>query len=109
METSGQRAILFGDVCDSTAIYEAIGDAKALALVNRLFKLLDKQVNTNGGTTVKTLGDGMVCQFREADAAFHAACGMQEAAVKLGVEFREADAAFHAACGMQEAAVKLGV
>jgi adenylate cyclase len=85
-ETSGQRAILFADVCDSTSIYESIGDAKALALVNRLFKLLDKQVNTNGGTTVKTLGDGMVCQFREADAAFQAACGMQEAAAKLGTD-----------------------
>jgi adenylate cyclase len=83
-ETSGQRAILFADVCDSTAIYESIGDAKALALVNRLFKALDRHVNSNGGVTVKTLGDGMVCQFREADAAFHAACGMQEAASKLG-------------------------
>jgi adenylate cyclase len=83
-ETSGQRAILFADVCDSTAIYESIGDAKALGLINRLFKLLDKQVNSNGGTTVKTLGDGMVCQFREPDGAFHAACGMQEAAAKLG-------------------------
>jgi adenylate cyclase len=87
-ETSGRRAILFADVCDSTTIYEAIGDAKALALVNRLFKLLDKQVNSNGGTTVKTLGDGMVCQFREADAAFHAACGMQEAAAKLGSDVK---------------------
>ncbi len=85
-ETSGQRAILFADVCDSTTIYESIGDAKALALINRLFKQLDKQVNSNGGVTVKTLGDGMVCQFREADAAFQAACGMQEAAAKLGAD-----------------------
>src|SRR5688572_15769118 len=87
-DTSGQRAILFADVCDSTSIYEQIGDAKALALVNRLFKLLDKQVNSNGGTTVKTLGDGMVCQFREPEAAFQAACGMQEAATKLGSDMK---------------------
>jgi hypothetical protein len=32
---------------------------------------------------VKTLGDGMVCQFREPDAAFHAACGMQEATAQV--------------------------
>lgn len=82
-ETSDQRAILFSDVCESTAIYERIGDVKALALINSLFKALDKEVNTNGGVTVKTLGDGMVCQFREADAAFRAACGMQEAAAKV--------------------------
>jgi adenylate cyclase len=82
-ETTDQRAILFADVCESTAIYERIGDVKALALINSLFKALDKEVNANGGVTVKTLGDGMVCQFREADAAFRAVCGMQEAAAKV--------------------------
>jgi adenylate cyclase len=70
-------------VCESTRIYETIGDAKALALINGLFKALDKQVNTQGGVTVKTLGDGMVCQFRDVEAAFKAACGMQEASAGL--------------------------
>src|SRR5207237_9684579 len=55
-KTSDQRAILFADVCDSTSIYETVGDAKALALINRLFKALDKHVNVNGGVTVKTMG-----------------------------------------------------
>ena len=32
---------------------------------------------------MKTLGDGMVVQFREADAAFQAACGMQEATAQV--------------------------
>src|SRR5437773_6666251 len=82
-ETSEQRAILFADVCESTSIYEKLGDAKALALINALFKALDKEVNGNGGVIVKTLGDGMVCQFREPDAAFRAACGMQEATARV--------------------------
>ena len=73
-------------MCESTSIYETIGDAKALALINHLFKALDKAVNENGGVTVKTLGDGMVCQFREAAAAFHAACGLQDAAVRVDAE-----------------------
>jgi class 3 adenylate cyclase len=81
-----RRAVLFADVCDSTSMYEAMGDAKALALINRLFKLLDKQVNANAGITVKTLGDGLVCQFRKADEAFRAACEMQLAAAKLGAD-----------------------
>lgn len=38
-------------------------------------------MQANGGTIVKTLGDGMVCRFDEADAAFRAACDMQTAAV----------------------------
>ena len=85
-----RRAVLFADVCDSTSMYEAMGDAKALALINRLFKQLDKQVNSNSGITVKTLGDGLVCQFREADEAFRAACDMQAAAAKLGADAKPA-------------------
>jgi adenylate cyclase len=80
---SAKRAILFADVCDSTALYESIGDAQALALINRLFAQLDKRVKAAGGSVVKTLGDGMVCQFHEPDAAFNAACAMQAAAIGM--------------------------
>ena len=67
-ETS-QRTILFADVCESTRIYESIGDTQALTLINRLFKSLENEVVSHGGVTVKTLGDAMVCEFREADNA----------------------------------------
>jgi adenylate cyclase len=43
--------------------------------------VLTERVRTNGGRLVKTLGDGMVCQFKEPDGAFRAACEMQVAAV----------------------------
>jgi hypothetical protein len=76
-------------VCESTSIYERIGDSKAHALINSLFKALDKEVNANQGVTVKTLGDGMVCQFREADDAFHAACAMQEATARIASEGKQ--------------------
>src|SRR3954471_25028596 len=88
METAGQRAILFADVCESTAIYENIGDARALGLINRLFRQLDKKVNASGGIIVKNLGDGIVCQFRDPDDAFRAACAMQESAAKVAEEAR---------------------
>jgi adenylate cyclase len=81
--TRTEWAILFADVCESTSIYETIGDAPALALINRLFKLLEREVVANHGTTVKTLGDGLVCRVAEADGAFRAACGMQEAVALL--------------------------
>jgi adenylate cyclase len=74
---------LFADVCDSTAIYETAGDAPALSLINRLFDLLGKEVKARGGAVVKTLGDGMVCRFRSAQAALRAACDMQVATAKL--------------------------
>jgi adenylate cyclase len=78
---SEQLAVLFADVCDSTTIYEAIGDARALALVNRLFAVLTEKVGAQGGKVVKTLGDAMVCQFPDADAAFRAACDLQSTAI----------------------------
>jgi len=79
---SEQLAILFADVCDSTTIYEAIGDTQALALINRLFGVLTEKIRARDGKIVKTLGDGMVCQFGDADGAFHAACDLQAAAVE---------------------------
>jgi adenylate cyclase len=78
---SEQLAVLFADVCDSTTIYEAIGDARALAAISSLFAVLTQKVKVHGGKIVKTLGDGMVCEFQDADGAFHAACDLQEAAV----------------------------
>jgi adenylate cyclase len=74
---TAQRAVLFVDVTDSTKIYESLGDTVALALINGLFARLDKIVAKYSGTVVKTLGDGMVCVFEEADNAFRAACEMQ--------------------------------
>ncbi|TMH28594.1 MAG: adenylate/guanylate cyclase domain-containing protein [Betaproteobacteria bacterium] len=82
-ETTEQRAILFADVCESTRIYETLGDTRALELINRLFAALEREVAAAGGVTVKTLGDGMVCQFRESDDGYRAACKMQEAVVNL--------------------------
>ncbi len=79
---SEQLAVLFADVCDSTSIYESIGDRRALALINRLFAVLGEKVGARGGKIVKTLGDGMVCRFKDADGAFEAACDFQAAALE---------------------------
>jgi hypothetical protein len=45
--------------------------------------VLAKKVKAAKGGVVKTLGDGMVCQFATADAALRAACDMQEATAAL--------------------------
>jgi len=60
-----------------------MGDTRALGAINRLFAVLAKKVKTAKGSVVKTLGDGMVCQFATPDAALRAACDMQEAAAAL--------------------------
>ena len=78
-----QLAVLFADVCDSTTIYESIGDSRALTLITQVLGRLDEKVKASGGSVIKTLGDGVVCQFANADAAFEAACRMQEAVSAL--------------------------
>jgi adenylate cyclase len=78
-----KRAILFADIVDSTGIYESLGDNQALSLVNLLFDALTGDVVAAKGTVVKTLGDGMVCQFGAADAAWRAACAMQASAHEM--------------------------
>ena len=61
---SAQRAVLFADVCDSTTIYESLGDTQALALINRAVRAARHEGRRRtSGNVVKTLGDGMVCQF----------------------------------------------
>jgi adenylate cyclase len=77
---SERLAVMFVDVCDSTTIYESLGDARALEVINGLFATLGAKVKAHHGKIVKTLGDGMVCEFGDADSAFNAACDMQEAA-----------------------------
>jgi adenylate cyclase len=80
---SAQRAVLFADVCDSTALYESLGDAPALGLINTLFEKLGAITSTHDGAVIKTLGDALICQFSDADEAFRAACDMQTAAASL--------------------------
>lgn len=80
---NAKRAVLFADIVDSTRIYEALGDNQALTVVNMLFGALTRKVVAASGTVVKTLGDGMVCQFAAADAALRAACAMQSAAQQV--------------------------
>jgi adenylate cyclase len=80
---SAQRAVLFADVCESTALYESLGDEPALALINVLFDKLGAITEAHDGAVIKTLGDAVVCQFRDADKAFRAACDMQTASSSL--------------------------
>jgi class 3 adenylate cyclase len=76
---TAERAILFADVTDSTTIYESLGDARALGLIDRLLQGLQADVVRAGGTVIKHLGDGIVCVFVDPGAAARTACDMQKA------------------------------
>jgi adenylate cyclase len=71
--------ILFSDLKDSTAMYEARGDAKAFALVQDHFDLITEVIRKNGGGIVKTIGDAVMAVFTEPQAAVAAGLGMLDA------------------------------
>lgn len=62
-------ALLFTDLTGSTALYTAVGDARAFRVVQAHFELLDRIVAEHQGTVVKTIGDAVMAAFvREEDA-----------------------------------------
>jgi len=70
-------AILFADICGSTALYEKLGDDEARRQISRCISLMSSEVFSNQGRLVKTIGDEIMVSFQSAEAAFLAACAMQ--------------------------------
>jgi class 3 adenylate cyclase len=71
------RTILFVDVSESTRLYELLGDAAAYREVREYLSVFGEVVAQSGGRVVKTIGDGALCVFPDADSAVLAACEMQ--------------------------------
>jgi adenylate cyclase len=70
-------AVLFADVCDSTALYDNLGDDLARQLLMRCINTMSSKIGIYQGTLIKTIGDEIMCIFPSAEAAFQAACAMQ--------------------------------
>ena len=71
--TVGSQIVLFTDLRGSTAMYSAIGDAPAYALVRDHFKILHDVVAANHGGVVKTIGDAVMAVFSDLTEALNAA------------------------------------
>jgi adenylate cyclase len=74
-------AVLFADVCGSTALYEKLGDDLARNMIASCLQTIAEKVLIHQGKIIKTLGDEIMAVFSSAEDAFLAACAMQ-AAVK---------------------------
>jgi class 3 adenylate cyclase len=72
-------AVLFADICDSTALYENLGDDLARKAIARCINIMVSKIPLYEGTLIKTIGDEIMVTFPSAEAAFHAACAMQAA------------------------------
>jgi adenylate cyclase len=72
-------AILFADICGSTALYEKLGDQSARQLIARCLAILNDTLTAHKGTLIKTIGDEILCTLPSADLAMITACEMQRA------------------------------
>jgi class 3 adenylate cyclase len=71
-------AILFSDLCGSTALYSRVGDAAAFGIVTDCLAYGIEIVERHGGTLVKTIGDAVMAAFTDARAAVAAGVEMLE-------------------------------
>jgi class 3 adenylate cyclase len=90
--------LMFTDLKGSTALYERVGDAAAYHLVRDHFAFLAASVRAHDGALVKTIGDAVMAAFSDPARAIDAALAIQ----------REV-AAFNAAHGGEQIAIKLGL
>ena len=88
---SSFRTILFTDVEASTALTDRFGDAKARDLLREHETLTRDALAANGGTEIKTMGDGFMASFTSASSALDAAIAMQQAITAHFAETRDAD------------------
>lgn len=94
-----KMAVLFADICGSTALYDQFGNEVALNMITRTLNLLKQEVARHRGTMIKTIGDEVMCTFpnalwaAEAARAMHLAVdgerpgGEHPIAVRIGLHF----------------------
>ncbi len=70
-------AIMFTDLKDSTAMYEKVGDARALEIVVHHLDTLSEIIERNRGFVVKTIGDAIMAVFQRPENAAQAAIDIQ--------------------------------
>jgi class 3 adenylate cyclase/uncharacterized RDD family membrane protein YckC len=68
--------VMFADICGSTALYDKLGNEKALNVITRTLNILIQEVTTHKGTLIKTIGDEIMCSFPNVAVATQAACAM---------------------------------
>ena len=77
--SEGTATIMFTDIKDSTELSQTLGDEAWLDVIRSHFETLRRIVEGEGGTVVKTLGDGGMFAFVSARSALRAAASVQQA------------------------------
>src|SRR5574343_1732212 len=80
------QTVLFTDLHGSTAVFEALGNARATEVVTGYNHAIARVIETHKGHVVKTLGDGLLAIFDTAQQAVDAAVGIQRQHLSLLAE-----------------------
>ena len=75
--------IVFADIAGSTRLYELMGDAAALSVINTCMAAMGESVAAHRGEVVKTIGDEVMAAFPAPDATFSAAIDMRRRIMNL--------------------------
>lgn len=69
----GRMTLLFSDLTGSTALYERVGDARAYAVVQEHFRVMEQAIADHEGAVIKTMGDAVMASFSSLPKAVAAA------------------------------------
>lgn len=77
MEAAGKTlAILFSQISGAAALYESLGNRRAMGAVSKATAGLQAAVQKHRGTVVKTMGDELIASFENANDALQAVGAM---------------------------------
>ena len=62
-QTPTNRTLLFADVCNSTHLYETLGNEGARRKIAELLDRAAAEVTGHGGRVIKSIGDEIMCDF----------------------------------------------
>lgn len=80
----GSITLMFTDLRGSTKLYREIGDAPAFGRVREHFEILQRAVDSEGGSIVKTMGDAIMAAFRSPASALRAIWNVQKELTSRG-------------------------
>ena len=75
---TSELGVLFCDVAGSMKLYETFGDTLAKVLIDECLLRVGDVARECNGWVIKTIGDEVMCAFREPNDTFAAAMAMQE-------------------------------
>jgi class 3 adenylate cyclase len=90
-KTRRQITTLFTDIVDSSRYWDQFGDVLGRMMIDQHNRLVFPVIRKFRGRIVKTIGDGLMAVFRDANEALMAAVAIQQILQKM----RDADNAFH--------------